>query len=98
MTSDLPPDTAERLAMVLLSLYPEVYEDEDNSELRDAAVLLPTVAQLVADARADAVRSFSLAAARKAANLGRRGPYAIADWLLDLGHDRIVEIRQGGPS
>lgn len=76
--------TRDRLAEVLRE-HPDLTVLWPGSD-RIADALLPVVAELVREGQAEAVREFYIAAADEATTFPRRGPNAVADWLLDFGH------------
>lgn len=76
--------TADRRTRLATVVARRVMADGPDGEVDPGALvdaLLPLVDALCAEAAADALRD----AADAALPLGRRGPSAIADWLLDCG-------------
>lgn len=78
----------------------EALREEIAGKLIEGGDFTPGLAYAYADLLAPLVRNYAgreirrfyLDAADEALTKGRRGPNAIADWLLDFGHPRYSEL------
>ena len=83
-------ETRARLAKVLLDAGHSLRFGPNGYALD---TLMAEVDAIVNERAAEAVRQAFFDAAGQATGRGRRGPYVIADWLIDFGYDRALALR-----